>query len=64
MPLNNALIEILACPKCKGPLEQTQSPSGFGCTKCGLLYKTDDDIPNFLIEEAIAWQKEPTQESQ
>ncbi|MBN2343126.1 MAG: Trm112 family protein [Deltaproteobacteria bacterium] len=59
MPVNNSLIEVLACPKCKGKLEQTVSPEGFGCRTCALLYKTEDDIPNFLIEEALPWSTEP-----
>lgn len=58
MPVNSALLDILACPKCKGPLEQTQTPEGFGCRACGLLYKTEDDIPNFLIDEALPWNGE------
>jgi hypothetical protein len=57
MPLSPEVIEMLACPKCKGPLEQTTEPEGFGCKACNLLYKTEDDIPNFLIEEAVPWQE-------
>lgn len=52
------LIEILACPQCKGPIEVVEDPSGFGCKACNLLYKTEDDIPNFLIEEAVPWREE------
>ncbi len=55
MPLSPELIEILACPKCKGALEQVDEPVGFACRTCNLLYKTEDEIPNFLIDEAIAW---------
>jgi uncharacterized protein len=55
MPVPASLLEILACPKCKGKLEQTDSPEGFGCRACGLLYKTEDEIPNFLIDEALPW---------
>lgn len=50
------LLSILACPKCKGSLEQTTEPAGFGCLACNLLYKVEDDVPNFLIEEAEAWK--------
>lgn len=52
----NALLDILACPKCKGPLEVVEAPEGFACKACNLLYKTEDEIPNFLIEEAVAWR--------
>jgi uncharacterized protein YbaR (Trm112 family) len=58
---NQELIDILACPKCKDPLNQTEEPQGFGCPTCNLLYKTEDDIPNFLISEAIPWKKETTE---
>ena len=51
------LIEILACPQCKGPLETVESPEGFGCEACNLLYKTEDEIPNFLIDEAVTWRE-------
>ena len=56
MPVSPELVEILACPKCKGPLEHAADPEGFGCEKCNLFYKVEDDIPNFLIEEASAWK--------
>ncbi len=56
MPIRKELLEILACPKCKGPLQSVEKPEGFGCAVCGLLYKVEDDIPNFLVEEAAPWQ--------
>ena len=55
MAIRKELVEMLACPKCKGPLKQVESPEGFGCESCGLLYRVEDGIPNFLIEEAVAW---------
>ena len=58
MPVSQELIEILACPKCKGSLTQVEKPESFGCQACNLLYKIEDDIPNFLVDEAIAWKKE------
>jgi uncharacterized protein YbaR (Trm112 family) len=58
MPINPELVEILACPKCKGPVEHVKDPEGFGCGACNLFYKVDDDIPNFLIEEATPWKTE------
>ncbi len=53
MPISQELIEILACPKCKGSLEKVEEPEGFTCKACDLLYKVEDDIPNFLIDEAV-----------
>ncbi len=53
MTLRKELIDILACPKCKGDLEQMEDPKGFSCRECKLLYKIEDEIPNFLIDEAV-----------
>lgn len=47
------LLEILACPKCKGDVELSEKDNGLICKKCGLLYPIKDDIPVMLIEEAI-----------
>jgi len=53
MPLNKELIDILACPKCKGTLELRADESAFECRPCQLAYPVIDEIPNFIIEEAI-----------
>jgi uncharacterized protein YbaR (Trm112 family) len=52
MPLNPELIDMLACPKCKGSLEVPADGTAFICRACRLLYPVVDDIPNFIIEEA------------
>jgi len=52
MALNRELIDILACPKCKGALSLRPDESAFECPVCKLAYLVADDIPNFLIEEA------------
>lgn len=52
MPVARELIEILACPKCKGRVVLMDDESGFVCDRCRLLYPIVDGIPNFLIEEA------------
>lgn len=57
MALNRDLIDILACPKCKGPLTLRPDESAFECAACKLAYPVVDDIPNFLIEEAQPLQK-------
>ncbi len=58
MQVQSDLLEILACPKCKGKLTVVERPEGLGCRVCGLLFKNEDDIPNFLIEEAERWGAE------
>lgn len=47
------LLEILACPKCKGDIELDRNRKGLVCNKCRLLYKIEDGIPIMLIDEAV-----------
>jgi uncharacterized protein YbaR (Trm112 family) len=54
MPLNRELIDLLACPKCKGKLDLRPDETAFVCQACRLVYAVADDIPNFIIEEATA----------
>ncbi|WP_457572617.1 Trm112 family protein [Desulfovulcanus sp.] len=53
MTLNKELLDILACPKCKGDLILTQEEDGLICEKCALVYPIKEEIPIMLIEEAI-----------
>ncbi len=46
------MLEILACPKCKGKLKLSESEDGLICEACRLLYEIKDDIPIMLIDEA------------
>jgi uncharacterized protein len=50
--ISKELLEILACPKCKGPVKLTENKDGLLCEKCRLLYEIRDDIPIMLIDEA------------
>jgi len=52
MPISNELLEILACPKCKGSVHYNDDQSGLVCDACQLLYRIEDDIPVMLIDEA------------
>ena len=52
MAISHELLEILACPKCKGDLELTAQQDGLACRACKLLYRIEDDIPIMLIDEA------------
>jgi uncharacterized protein YbaR (Trm112 family) len=54
MALNRELIDILACPKCKGAISLRADESAFECGACQLAYPVVDDIPNFILEEAKA----------
>jgi uncharacterized protein YbaR (Trm112 family) len=52
MAISQELLEILACPKCKGDLELNPTQDGLVCNTCRLLYRIEDDIPIMLIDEA------------
>ncbi len=52
MALSPDLLEILACPQCKGDLEYRLEASALLCRACNLRYRVEDDIPVMLIEEA------------
>ncbi len=50
--VSKELLEILACPKCKGPVHLNDKEDGLVCEPCKLLYEIRDDIPIMLIDEA------------
>ncbi len=52
MPISDELLEILACPKCKGEVRLNEDQSGLVCEACKLRYRIEDDIPVMLIDEA------------
>ncbi|MDQ6993850.1 MAG: Trm112 family protein [Mariprofundus sp.] len=52
--IDQALMEILACPKCKGEIHYNDSKNGLVCDRCKLEYPIRDDIPVMLIDEAAA----------
>ena len=48
--IDKELMEILACPVCKGGLEFKDKE--IICRKCKKAYPVKDDIPVMLIDEA------------
>jgi len=52
MTIKQELLEILACPKCKGTIYLNEAQDGLICRHCRLLYEIRDDIPIMLIDEA------------
>jgi len=52
MAISKELLDILACPKCKGDLRLNESGDGLICEACKLLYEIRNDIPIMLIDEA------------
>lgn len=53
MPISQDLLDILACPKCKGDIRLNSSGDGLICETCRLMYPIKEDIPIMLIDEAI-----------
>ena len=52
MAISKELMEILACPKCKGRIYLNRAGDGLICEACKLLYHIKQDIPIMLIDEA------------
>jgi uncharacterized protein YbaR (Trm112 family) len=52
MAVKQELLDILACPKCKGDIKLNDTQDGLICDNCKLLYHIKDDIPIMLIDEA------------
>ncbi|MCF7821045.1 MAG: Trm112 family protein [Mariprofundaceae bacterium] len=50
--IDKALMEILACPKCKGDIRYNETKDGLVCDACQLEYPIRDDIPVMLVDEA------------
>ena len=52
MAIHPDLLEILACPVCKTPIEVVKDGAGLRCGQCKRVYPVRDDIPIMLPEEA------------
>lgn len=53
MAISKELLDILACPKCKGDVHLTDKQEGLVCNACKVMYPIKDDIPVMLIDEAV-----------
>jgi uncharacterized protein YbaR (Trm112 family) len=52
MPISQDLLEILACPACRGKVEMKTDGSGLKCVECRRVYPIRDDIPVMLVDDA------------
>jgi len=52
MPISQELLDILACPKCKGEIHLNEKHDGLVCQSCKLVYPIREEIPVMLIDEA------------
>ena len=50
--MDKKLLEILACPSCKGELKYPKEQHELVCIPCRLAYPVRDDIPMMLTDEA------------
>jgi uncharacterized protein YbaR (Trm112 family) len=50
--MDSRLLEILACPICKGPLKYQRDAQVLVCRLDRLAYPVRDDVPVMLEEEA------------
>jgi uncharacterized protein YbaR (Trm112 family) len=50
--IDRKLLDILACPGCKGPLTYEADRDALVCEACRLRFRIEDDIPIMLLEEA------------
>jgi histidinol-phosphate phosphatase family protein len=57
MVINKELLEILACPRCKGTIVLTKKGDGLICKACRVIYPIKDDIPVMLIDEALPYKE-------
>ena len=53
MALSKDLLEILACPQCKGEVTPDENHDKLFCQACKLAYPVRDGIPVMLIDEAL-----------
>lgn len=50
--MDSKLLDILACPLCKGPLIYKKAEAELICKPCRLAYPIKEDIPVMLEDEA------------
>lgn len=50
--MDKKLLDILACPLCKGPLEFREAAGELVCRADRLAFPVRDDVPVMLEEEA------------
>lgn len=53
MAVSKELLDILACPKCKGDIRYEEKENAIFCDSCRLKFKVlEGDIPDMLLEHA------------
>jgi uncharacterized protein YbaR (Trm112 family) len=52
MSVDKDLLEILACPNCRGEVDYDEAAEIIECRSCHFKYPVRDGIPVMLIDEA------------
>jgi len=55
MAISTELLQLLACPKCKGAVTPSDDHDSIICDACKLCFPVRDDIPVMLIDEATSF---------
>ncbi len=50
--IDQELLDILACPLCRGSLKYDKKNEKLICHACKLKFRIEDDIPVMLVDEA------------
>ncbi len=50
--IDKKLLDILACPGCKGAVRYEEDRNALVCDACRLRFRIEDDIPVMLVDEA------------
>lgn len=58
--LDNALLNLLVCPACKGQLTYDTQNGTLDCMACRLRYPVRDGIPVMLVSEAQGFTSSTT----
>ncbi len=59
MAIDKDLLDIMACPKCKGDVNVSENGDGLICDACRVVYPIKDGIPVMLVEEAKSIEPDP-----
>ena len=51
--MDRELLELLACPKCRGELAESADGSFLSCPRCAIRYPVEDGIPVLLVDRAL-----------
>ena len=58
MSIDRKLLDLLACPQCKGDLQHHKEPEQLRCPRCRLAFPVRERIPVLLVDEATEWDPE------